>query len=113
MYAALHTFDTAWNDDTESDYIWAGTNSFSYLSLATEAGDASINVNLADVVVARFGVATGARFDDNTINLMTLAEDPFASDSYCFETLCYTFIPYVYPVEDIIMFDDAGIAAIV
>ena len=113
MYAALHTFDTAWNDDTESDYIWAGTNSFSYLSLATEAGDAPINVTLADVVVARFGVATGARFDDNTINLMTLAEDPFASDSYCFETLCYTFIPYVYPVEDIIMFDDAGIAAIV
>ena len=69
MYAALHTFDTAWNDDTESVYIWAGTNSFSYLSLATEAGDASINVTLADVVVARFGVATGARFDDNTINL--------------------------------------------
>lgn len=44
---------------------------------------------------------------------MTLAEDPMAADSYCFETLCYTFISYVYPIEDIIMFDDAGIAAIV
>jgi hypothetical protein len=68
---------------------------------------------LADVVVARFGVVTGARFDDNTINLMTLAEDPLAADSYCLDTLCYTYIPYVYPIEDIVMYDDAGIAALV
>ena len=113
MNVALHTFDTAWNDDTESDYIWAGTNSFSFLSLAEEAGDASVNVTVADVVVARFGVASGARFDDNTINVMNLAEDPMAADSYCFETLCYTFVPYVYPIEDILMFDDAGVAALV
>lgn len=113
MNVALHSFDTAWNDDTESDYIWAGANSFSYLSLATEAGESPLNVTLADVVVARFGVATGARFNENTINLMSLAEDPMAADSYCFETLCYTYIPYEFPVEDIIMFDDAGIAALV
>jgi hypothetical protein len=44
---------------------------------------------------------------------MTIASDPMASDSYCFETLCYSFIPYEFPIEDIIMFDDAGIAAVV
>lgn len=72
-------------------------------------------MTIADFILSRFGVATGARFDDNTINILGRAEDPLAADAYCFDgtELCYVFEPYYHPVEDVIMFDDFGVAALV